>query len=227
MRGEEHGLPVGEVETSGGAMEKSAQYRRILSAAAKLFQIKGYHATSVREIGDRANVSQSSLYYHIHNKMQILVDLNLQFMNRLTPAMTKTVNREAQADLKIASIILEFMKVISKYQDEVSAVLRERKSLPSDFAAKFQTQRDEIDRMIDDVIRQGIAEGTFGEVDVTLARLALAGMVNWSYEWYRPGGELDPDTIARVFTSIILNGLRSRPELSPLEDERVPREELS
>jgi len=185
-------------------------YERILLAAVKLFQVKGYHATSVREIGEKAGVSQSSLYYHARNKLQILVDLNQRFMGRLTPALAKITERDAPADSKIVSIIEQFMTVISQHQGEVTAVLHERRSLPNDVAAELQGQRDNIDAMIDEVIRAGIAEGAFAKVNVTLARLALTGMVNWAYEWYQPGGALDPKTISTAFGELLLNGLRTR-----------------
>ena len=41
---------------------------RILDVAARLFMEQGFAATSVREIGERAGVGQSSLYHHVRSK---------------------------------------------------------------------------------------------------------------------------------------------------------------
>jgi AcrR family transcriptional regulator len=47
----------------------------ILDAAAELFAERGYAATSTRTIAERVGIRQASLYYHFHNKEQILAEL--------------------------------------------------------------------------------------------------------------------------------------------------------
>jgi TetR/AcrR family transcriptional regulator, cholesterol catabolism regulator len=190
-----------------GVPRGSEQYERILSAAVELFQDKGYHATSVREIGERAGVSQSSLYYHNRSKPQILVDLNQRFMDRLIPAIAEVADRDEPADLKITAIVDALMTILTQHQGEVTLVLHERRALPAGAAEHIQQQRDEVDALIDKVIRDGIREGVLRDINVTLGRLALTGMTNWAYEWYRASGPLRPDQISSVFSDVVLNGL--------------------
>ena len=200
---------VGEID--GKPLVRSVQYERILSASVDLFQEKGFHATSVREIGERAGVSQSGLYYHIRSKAQILIELNHRFMNRLTSALSQIVDTNESANIKLVAIVESFIAIIAAHQGEVATVLRERRSLPPEAVAAMQHERDSIDAMIDSVISQGIEEGTFIDVSVTLTRLALTGMVNWAYEWYRPSGPRDTEAIASAFSRLFLDGLTPRP----------------
>jgi TetR/AcrR family transcriptional regulator, cholesterol catabolism regulator len=199
----------GSASEGSSPPRRGNQYERILASAVELFQAKGFHATSVREIGERAGVTQSSLYYHTRSKPQILIDLNQRFMDRLTPAVASIVDQDASADVKLRMIVQELLTIIAQHQGEVVSVLHERRSLPPDAAAKIQEQRDGIDAMIDQVIHQGIDEGLFREVNVPLARLALSGMVNWAYEWYRPDGALAPEAIAAFFSSLFVDGISS------------------
>src|SRR4051812_45885006 len=56
---------------------------RILAVAARLFMEQGFAATSVREIGERAAVGQSSLYHHVRSKSQMLFELSQSFSAEL------------------------------------------------------------------------------------------------------------------------------------------------
>ena len=52
---------------------------RILQVAAELFMERGFGGTSVREIGERAGVGQSSLYHHVRSKGPLLQELHQSF----------------------------------------------------------------------------------------------------------------------------------------------------
>ena len=58
-----------EAEAGGDARE------RLLSGATALFASKGYAATTVREIVERAGVTKPVLYYYFRSKEGIYLDL--------------------------------------------------------------------------------------------------------------------------------------------------------
>jgi hypothetical protein len=43
----------------------------------------------------------------------------------------------------------------------------------------------------------------------SVAAYALFGMMNWTYTWYRPDGQLPPDALADTFADLFLNGVRN------------------
>jgi hypothetical protein len=47
------------------------------------------------------------------------------------------------------------------------------------------------------VIAEGIRKREFAASDAKVAALAILGMVNWIYEWYRPRGRLRPEALAQ------------------------------
>ena len=169
---------------------------------------KGYHAASVREIGDKLRISQSSLYYYAKSKPQILVDLNRRFMHRLTSSFEEITAGRDDPEAKLRAIIRQLITVAADYQPEVTVVLHEWRSLPSRSVGAIQKQRDRIDEIIDDIIEAGVKGGTFRSVDPVLTRLALTGMCNWAYAWFRPGGRYAAEQIADHFASIFLDGIK-------------------
>jgi AcrR family transcriptional regulator len=184
--------------------------KHILNGAAELFMERGYHATSVREIGDYLDISQSSLYYHAKNKPQILVDLNDAFMSELVEALEAIAAREAAPLERLKAVIAELLEVVAEHQAVVTVVLHERRSLPEESAAAVQVQRDRVDELIDGIIEDGIAAGDIAPLPPAMVRLALTGMTNWAYTWYDAEGSLTAEQIADSFATILFDGIRPR-----------------
>ncbi len=64
-----------------------ATRRRILDAAEAVFGAKGYHAASVAEITQRAQVAQGTFYLYFHSKREIFLQLVEDLGMRLRAAM--------------------------------------------------------------------------------------------------------------------------------------------
>ena len=186
--------------------------QRILSGAAELFMDRGFHATSVRDISDCLDISQSSLYYHAKNKPQILADLNREFMDELVESMEEIAARDEEPLAKLRAVIRELLNAIAHNKAVVTVVLHERRSLPPDAAVAVQAQRDRVDAIIDGIIVDGIRDGEIVEHRPAVLRLALTGMTNWAYTWYDPVGPLAAEELADEFAAILFDGMKPRQE---------------
>ena len=56
------------------AQELQAKLKRdaVLSEAAALFNVKGYHSTSLTEVADRLGFTKTAIYYYVKNKNDLL-----------------------------------------------------------------------------------------------------------------------------------------------------------
>src|SRR3954462_11601837 len=86
---------------------------QILQTAADLFTNRGFHATSVREIGDHLGIGQSSLYYHAKNKAQILVDINAELMDGLVAEMEEIGGRDGTGLEKLEAVVHALLQKIA------------------------------------------------------------------------------------------------------------------
>lgn len=185
---------------------------RILSEAAQLFMEKGFAATSVREIGERAGVGQSSLYHHVRSKGQLLQQLHETFIQKLTDDLTAVASSDASPTQQLRDIVHVVLTVVETHQPEVTVFLRESHALPKESRKKIQRERDEVDVVVDGVLKRGIASGEFRkDLDVHLTRLAILGMCNWSYQWFRPGGQRSIEEISEYFANFALQGVLTKP----------------
>ena len=48
------------------------------------------------------------------------------------------------------------------------------------------------------------------DLDIHLTRLAILGMCNWTYQWYRPDGPQDMDEISGHFADLVVMGARGQ-----------------
>jgi hypothetical protein len=67
-------------------------------------------------------------------------------------------------------------------------------------------KRELYQSMVERVISEGVGAGELRSLDPRLTALALFGMVNWAYQWFRPDGPLGSREIAYFFWDLFLNG---------------------
>jgi hypothetical protein len=107
------------------------------------------------------------------------------------------------------------LAVVESHQAEVTVFLREGHSLPEGPRQQIQKERDQVDAMVDRMITDGVAAGELRpDLDVRLTRMAILGMCNWTYQWFRPDGAMSSGEIADYFAGVLLRGLSNvdRPE---------------
>ena len=58
----------------------------------------------------------------------------------------------------------------------------------------MQTKRDVYESFVRTIIEDGIESGEFrSDANVRFAATLVLSAGNWTYAWFRPGGELGPD----------------------------------
>jgi TetR/AcrR family transcriptional regulator, cholesterol catabolism regulator len=191
---------------SDGRNFDSETRRRIIDAAAGLFMKNGFAATSVRAIGEAAGIGQSSLYHHIASKGGILADIHESFVEDLLAELRAVEQRpDISAAERVREVVRVVLMAVGSRQAQVTVFLREAHAGPPDRKQRIQEKRDEVDLILDRMLRSGIETGEFKSgPEVRLTRLAILGMCNWSYQWYRKGGDHTISDIADHFGDLIV-----------------------
>ena len=187
---------------------------RILRAAAELFMERGFAGTTVREIGERAKVGQSSLYHHARSKGELLRELHGRQAHEQFELLEKIITSNETPTAQLRATVSAIMSVVHTHRPVVTVYLREGHSLSEEARAEVNQERDKMHSLVDIIIRRGIESGEFrGDLDVHLTRLAILGMCNWSYQWYRPDGPQSMEKISEYFADLAVQGVL--PERAP------------
>jgi hypothetical protein len=100
---------------------------------------------------------------------------------------------------------------VEKHQARVTVYLRESHALPPDQVSRANATRDQVDHVLDEILEHGVKTGELhSDLNVRLTRLAIFGMCNWSYQWFRPGGTYSGEQIADQFADMVLTGIAAR-----------------
>jgi AcrR family transcriptional regulator len=112
--------------------------RQILDAAAEVFHERGFHGTSVDELGTRAGLSGPALYRHFGGKDEILAALFDEAMDELVGA-TARVFDEPNVDLQRA--LKHHVRFAIDHRHLISVYLQEARSLVEPWKRRFDQRR--------------------------------------------------------------------------------------
>ena len=102
------------------------------------------------------------------------------------------------------------VKVITANTDASAVFFNEWRHLSEPYLSDFLKLRDDYEGRFISIIENGIAAGEFQQVDSKFMMLAIISSLNWTHNWYKPGGKLKPEEVAKKLSNLILNGLKNR-----------------
>ena len=180
----------------------------IVSAAARVFRTKGYHAATVRDIADEVGILKGSLYHHFESKEALLYLV----VKEPIAQMYQTIAAIAEADLapteKLRRAILTHLEAFDRHYPHLFVYLRERESVKRRFREMIGFSPKDYERCWQQILREGVGQGEFRpDLDIQVTSYGLLGMLNWSYKWYDPQGRLSIGEVADQFTSMAIAGL--------------------
>jgi len=78
--------------------------------------------------------------------------------------------------------------------------------------AEINALRKKFDRVLSNLLSEGVAAGEFELKDVSLAALAIGGMISWAYTWHRPEGRLPLSEMCEQMADLALQmvGVRTK-----------------
>lgn len=179
----------------------------IIDAAARLFNEKGYHLTSMEDIAEAVGLRKPTLYWYISCKEEILYMVNSEYMDRTDENLSQLLNSGKSNSELLQQIMTDIIVYIAHYPGFTRSFQEHYRELSGQLHDDMKKRRDDYFRQVVGIISDGIAAGEFKEVDPTITAMAFFGMCNWVYKWYRPDGKLSPEEISAQFWNIFANGV--------------------
>jgi TetR/AcrR family transcriptional regulator, cholesterol catabolism regulator len=180
----------------------------IVSAAAKVFRTKGYHAATVRDIAEEVGILKGSLYHHFESKEALLYLVVKEPIAQMYRTMAEISAADGTAADKLRRAISAHLEAFDRHYPHLFVYLREREAVKRRFREMIGFSPKEYERCWQQILREGIENGEFRpDLDIQVASYGLLGMLNWLYKWYDPNGRLNVREVAEQFTSLALAGL--------------------
>ena len=183
--------------------------QEILRAAARLFQLRGYDATSMNDVAAALKLSKGGLYHHFQSKDEILFEIMNHAMEITEERVLAPVRTIADPEARLRALIRHHIEVVLSPQDrEITVMLHENHPLPPALRKRINTRKKEYIHFVESLMAevQRVHQGK-GSVSPRAAAFALLGMINWIYQWYKPEGSLQTHNLVPQFTELVFGGI--------------------
>ena len=185
-----------------------ARLPKPLTAALEAFAERGYDGTSIREIASRADLSVPGLYHHYPSKQALLVSLTTTVLQDLLARSRQALSEAGPTPSERFDAVVESLLRFHMFRrDQAFVASTEMRSMEPEARRAFVALRDEQQRMIDEIVEGGVADGTFATPFPKDASRAVTTMCVAVASWYRPDGSLSPDEIVRRYLSVARNAV--------------------
>ena len=191
-------------------MTGSQRREQLLDVARRLLAERGFEATSVEEIANRAGVSKPVVYEHFGGKDGIYAVVVEREMRKLLDRIDAALAVGDHPHQLVGQAALAFLDYIEEYSDGFRILVRDSPVAGS--GGTFSSLLGDIARQVEHVLRAQFDRRGYEPELAALYAQALVGMVGLTGQWWLDTREPDKTEVAAHLANLAWNGLAA---LSP------------
>ncbi len=150
--------------------------QKLYEAAVDLIAERGFSATTVDDIAERAGVAKGTVYYNFSSKTVLFEELLRHGIGLLTARFRVVSTGVAPRDA-VAAMIRAQLEYIQRYRAFAQLLLSEMWRTNREWQRTLRLLREEVIGVIAEVIRAGVDNGDFpADLDSQVAASALFGV---------------------------------------------------
>ena len=193
------------------AEKRAVRLAEIIVAATRLFNRRGFLATTMEEIAAATDMNPATLYHYVQGKEE------LAYHAYLKSCEVRRSQLEFASDPKLDGLsrIRRFLECLIT-DDYRPALLSEVGALREEWADHVRrTQRANI-RMMQSMVARGVHDGSIATDDPALTGIAVLSIVEWMTFWYTTRLSYSREEILALFEDVIVNGV-TPPDARPFD----------
>jgi AcrR family transcriptional regulator len=179
---------------------------RLLSTAAEVFAANGYHSTTMRDLSRATGMSLAGMYYYVQGKEELLAMIQERCFQQVLDGAQQAVGAGSDPEDSLRRLIRHHTTFFTEHMPEMKVLSHEADSLTSERRRPIDQLKRHYVNLLVELLGEAVPE-LRERVDPRVAGLALFGMMNWIYTWYKPEGDVAPAVLADQLTELYLHGL--------------------
>ena len=187
----------------------------IIEAAARMFDIKGYSATSTQDIANEVGLLKGSIYYYINSKEDLLFRIIEESHEGALRAIAKVSHLDVGSLAKSYALVKTHVKVFHDDRVKHSVFFKEFRSLSDDRKEIIRGTGHAYSLFLRSILEEGQQNGQIDQsLNLRMATAGIVGMLNSMSFWYQDDGSWGPESIGSQFGEQVVLGLVSEEYLS-------------
>lgn len=186
--------------------ERAAKRHAVLQAAVRMFNERGFHATSLDDVASSIGITKRTIYHYLANKDQVLLECVTIGLNQLLDAANEARREPGSGRDRLAKFMRRYAEI--NMEDFGRCVIRTgEETLSPASIPKFRALKRKIDIAMREMLQEAITDRSIAPVDIKIAAFTLAGALNWPARWFEETGSLTKEEAARAMVDLLIDGL--------------------
>jgi AcrR family transcriptional regulator len=195
--------------TAQKSEERAAKRNAVLRAAVRMFNERGFHATSLEDVATTLGITKPTIYHYLGNKDQVLLECLTIGLEQLLEAAEATRAEPGAGIDRLRHFLRRYAEI--NMDDFGRCVIRTGDEVLSRVSVKrYRELKREIDTAMRGLIEEAIADGSIPPLDSKLLAFTLAGALNWPARWHDPQGAQSAQELAEHMVDLLASGFLPR-----------------
>jgi TetR/AcrR family transcriptional regulator, cholesterol catabolism regulator len=199
-----------------------AKLEHILRHAAEIFAHDGFEGTSIRDISRATGVSLSGLYYYFDSKQRLLYLIQKNTFTFVVERLQTRLTSGLSPAAKLRTLVQNHIEYFLSHPNEMKVLSHEEEALEEPFRQEIGVIKRKYYGLARKIFDELTDHGANPSLNPRVAVLSLFGMMNWVYQWHKPGVDPGADELTDTIVGIFLHGAVSLPESLRNLSEPVP-----
>jgi AcrR family transcriptional regulator len=185
---------------------------RIFAAALHHFSVKGYAATSLREVSEDAQTTKPMIYYYFGSKDGLYGSIVRQIMEETAAAIAARLCTDVGVPAQLLAYCEAYLDIFLDKEEIIALVLREVFGLGGAPMAAFSaTLADRVRQPLDNILKSGMEVGDFKAAHIVACSTAIIGILNMFILSHVFGGTFIDKDLPMQQVGFYLAGIRAAP----------------
>jgi AcrR family transcriptional regulator len=178
--------------------------RRLVAAAADAFADRGFHATTTRELAERAGLSAAAVYFHYRAKNELLFAISDAGHRDVLDHVQAALDAAQDPVQRVHDFVAAHTDWHARNQPVARVIEYELAALSAPQYARIRELRRRFAQLLGAELERGAASGVFAISNVEGTTTALLSLGIDVARWYSPARGGDPAQLGRFYGELAL-----------------------
>jgi AcrR family transcriptional regulator len=193
----------------GNRLPRHERRRQLLDAALEVFVARGYHATAMDEIAERAGVSKPVLYQHFPGKLELYLALLDESVDTLVATVRDALRTNPDNKQRVAATFGAYFEYVGGQGQAYRLVFESDLSNETAVRARLDRGQRECAAMVSQIVRE---DAGLSEAEAHLLSVGMVGMAQVTARyWLSAGNHIPRETAEQLVARLAWRGISGWP----------------